>query len=218
MRKTEPKWKAQRTCRAPLALVSFVLVLCGCAGVSPDTLRSADPNKAALIKADVSYETHHAIFGIRWRWTIAAGRYAAHKQDPLGVYYIGPDQCLSQTLVDGGLGGNASEIGKTFSSVSCGIYVPNDSTQEPKVFVVMGSWVQYPGGKTPAAPTAALDFVQTQAIAQNAIPNTSYLQAGIGGTVGGAIVGGIVAAQEGNYEVFRHQPSDSDLRRAISLE
>lgn len=128
--------------------------------------------------------------------------------------YLGPGQCLSQTLLEAGWGERESSIGKTLASVDCGVYVPDDLGAEPKVFLVAGSWQNYPKGK---AATLSVEAI-TLPITFNANPNATPLQAGVGAGVGAGIVGAIVDAERGNYDLHRNQPSGVLLRRALSSE
>lgn len=199
-----------------VASLGIALALCGCAGVQPDNLQSIDTSRTLRVKDSFSYEAYYRVTGIRWRWTLAPGQYAAQKQDQIGVYYLGPAQCLSQTLVEAGWGERQSMVGKTVGSFGCGIYVPHDSTQEPRVFLLVGSWQSYPEGRAPVPQDVLPDASVTTAMVAATVPAATPLQAGIGGAIGGVVVGALVAAEQGNYAVHRDQPAGADLRRALS--
>jgi hypothetical protein len=201
-----------------VAIAGIASALQGCAGISPGDLRNVETNSVVILKNDFSYESYHGVFGIRWKWTLASGKYVARKQDSTGLYYIGPQQCVSQTLIDAGRGERESMVGKTLASVDCGIYLPNDLGQEPQVIFVHGSWQNYPGGKALSFPSPTLETTLPIATASATTSNATPLQAGVGAALGGALVGAIVDAERGNYDFLRNQPSKGVLRGVLSTD
>lgn len=199
-----------------LVSVGIALALCGCAGVQPSNLQPVDGRRPLLVNKPFSYDAYYRVTGIRWRWTLAPGQYAAQRQDQTGVYYLGPSQCLSQTLLEAGWGERPSMIGKTVGSYGCGIYVPHDSTQEPSVFLLVGTWQSYPDGRAPVPQDVLPDAVVTSAIVGSSVYNATPLQVEMGGAIGAAVVGVLVVAEQGNYAVHRDQPIGADLRLAFS--
>ncbi len=209
---------SKRTWRlSSLAVLGIASALQGCTGIQPDRLQPADTDKTVLLRASFSYETLNQFSGIRWQWHLAPGRYAAYRQDEAGLYYLGPRQCLSQTLIEPGWGERQSNVGKTLGSHGCGIYIPKDPAKDPKVFLLVGTWQFYPEGKAPVDQQLYPDVATVDAITRT-VPNATPLQAGVGGAIGGVVVGALVAAEQGNYAIHRDQPSGADLRRALSWD
>ncbi len=192
-------------------------MLTGCGSISPNKLQPTDSTKALRLKDSFSYEAFFKLSGIRYRLSLIQGRYVANGQDESGVYYLGPDECFHVVMTEAGWGGADSLVGKTVLASDCGIYVFTDPRKEPQVFIVNGSNYRY--SKSVAAASAPqLDTATTQSIVTPAAQSASPIQAGVGGALGAGIVEAIIAAERGNYGLYRDQPLGPGLRLALIAE
>lgn len=186
----------------------------GCTNTSPLKLRApATTNHLALAQPFV-YELA-SLGGSVSRHTLIAGTYQATGEDKDGTYFLGGRGCLQAIVLKAGWDLKESAVGKPTQS-SCGIYVPSNPNDPPKVFVVVGN---------PDASTSRTAQRATSAdrVADDIAQRTSLRDPVTGAAAAGLASGFIQAmidAERGNYHVLptKHQPDGNRLRAALALE
>ncbi|MEO5796594.1 MAG: hypothetical protein ABIP34_17270 [Rhodoferax sp.] len=205
--------------------ISIIGLISGCAGVSPNDLKIITNGAHIELSQDTNYEAYYKVTGIKWKYTVKAGKYIATRQDSLGIFYEGPFECLNSTVVNAGWAGSDAWVG-LLRTIDCGVYVPFDALQTPKVFFILGSNSWSLGDKSRRR-EAILSITtvspqttdRTEPISQNTaiqtVPTASPAVIGLGSGLGAGIAGALADAEQGNYVVHRDQPDADDFRSAL---
>ncbi|WP_146162955.1 hypothetical protein [Variovorax sp. WS11] len=195
-----------------MALQAVIILLAGCEGVAPRHLRTATSAPTLELKESFDWGKEY-LFGNRSADGIARGVYRPVGQDAGGTFFMGPRGAITQKAV-------ATEGGKPLAdaplvAMDGGIYLPNDSSQPAKIFIVLGAVRMYRNGTAlpPARrePGQDIDLMSSQ-IAMSPNP----VAAGVGAAIGYGIVAELDRASMGNFRIQMHQPDGHALRKALS--
>jgi hypothetical protein len=115
-----------------LAVVSFALVVSGCAsltGIDPSMLDKTTKTNRVEIEKSYFWEERFNISSMSHNLTLKAGTYNAYLDDKRGTYYEGEGLCLEWKFVYD----DETLAPKTYN-YRCGVYVPNDNKMRAKVY------------------------------------------------------------------------------------
>ena len=183
--------------------VLCMLVLAGCAGVNPESLRPVVTGRSIVVGAPIQYQEYYRIAGNRFHYTIAEGTYVPKYEDAHGTYYEGQDLCFSiQIEAD-----SAAREGKPQPvphSYRCGIYLPAMASAEPKLYFYPDPEIsrQIFAGSTAVAPGAP-----------GGVPGTPT--AGAGGAIALGFAQAMDAAELKNLHFYQDQPKPGQIRAAL---
>lgn len=190
--------------------VLATLLVMGCLGISPSTMKPAANQPDLNLATAFSYE--HSAYGVRWQSTVAAGAYRAFLQDDGGVYFLGTPQCLSRVVLKSP--GSQDQVNKLQETADCGFYLPTASSASPQLFTLVGSEVEYQSnGKPKNAPRSSDASTEAARVAVQTAPGASPLQTGAGAGVGGAVAQAMLESQKGNVRVHWAQPPEPSFRQ-----
>lgn len=199
----------------------FLLLLGGCA-TSPDSLAKADNEEEIVLREKLSF-VHYGVFGSpRWEEIILPGSYKAKKRNSEGVYFFGEGRPIVR-------------ITQVFNqnkphALQGGIFVPDNASDQPVLFHIFEGMTFYTvpdvdayiaqSSKTefrPVESNADLIAISTVTATTVASMNTTPVQGGLGGALGGAIVSGIIESQKGTVTHIpraKDQVLDEKIRAA----
>lgn len=187
-----------------------ILLVTGCLGISPSTLKPAVNQPDLNLATALTYE--YSGYGVQWKITLAAGPYRAFRQDDGGTYYLGESQCFSLMLLKSP--GSQQYVNKVYQTADCGFYLPAASSALPQLFTLQGSEVPYrPDGKPESAQHSNGDSTEAARVALQTAPGASPLQVGVGAGLGSAIGHAMLDSQKGNIRFHWALPPEPTLRK-----
>lgn len=195
--------------RAFTLLCLILMAISGCVGINPENLKSAESNKNLYFDKDFSYIKIFSFGGTTQEYTILKGVYKAMYDDGNGIYYQGNNRCFSINIIAADHENGKKLINKPVYH-RCGIYVPNDKTDEAKIYYYIEG-----NGPTPdiEVPTEA-DVITTKRNTLNESVKTGNI---IGDAAGYAIVGELDRISRKNINFFWHQPKAENLANAFKI-
>lgn len=189
-------------------LLSFISValtsLTGCAGISPDSHAPVTSVSSFVLDSPFSYAADRS-FGIKLEFIIQAGKYTSSRQDSHGVYFIGPKDCLAEKVLNPGSSLKDSIRGKIRFLADCGIFVPNDNAQDPRIFMILGTGKYSETGF--AQPTTDNNSFVTIAANTAMTSSAPPIQAGLAAGLGVGIVSALASAENGKFSFLENPPT-----------
>src|SRR5262245_62087037 len=131
--------------RTTLAVALLALLSAPGCGVAPTSLKPVTQDAKINLDRPFTYVSSGRLGPVVLEHTMQAGTYQAIGENDAGRYYHGPKACYSLKVLDPGMALRADTKGKVMRYQDCGLFVPNDSTQPVRIYVVNGS-------DTPAPP------------------------------------------------------------------
>lgn len=113
-------------------------LLAGCS-TNPTHLKMPSRELQLVLPAPFVYEAGGSSGQMRFERTLAAGTYRAIGEDAGGVFFHGPSSCYSVKVLDPGSTLREEMRGRVFSTMDCGIYLPNNAAAAAKIYVVLGT-------------------------------------------------------------------------------
>jgi hypothetical protein len=185
--------------RYPVSLISIV-VLTGCAGVSPSTLTPVADGRVATLESPVQYSEYYRISGNRFHYVVNAGQYVERFRDAEGTYFEGPGKCFSVQAEPEGRPPFPAH------AYRCGVYVPTNAASEPKLYFY----------RDPATSAAVLGNTRAQVVDSRGQP-VQTPTAAVGAAGGMGIVRALDAAELKNLHFYQDQPKPGQLRQSLRL-
>ena len=179
------------------SIIYISALLCSCAGINPNSLMLVTNDKSIEL-FQIQYEESYKISDNRVMYKIEGGRYTAKLQDSSGLFYEGPGKCLAVQIYPN------SQAPLPPHSYRCLIYVPNEPSEDPKLYFY----------RDPEVSAAIFDNTEIQVMDAKGAPSTS-VAASVGGAIGFALVRGLDAAELKNIHLFFEQPKPSQLKNSI---
>jgi len=177
-----------------LGVVLSGAMVAGCS-IDPANLKAPPGELRVELAEPFNYETSGGSGPLRFERALAAGTYHAVSEDAAGVFFLGPRACYSVKVLDPGSALREELRGKVWTTMDCGIYLPNDASAPAKIYVVLGT-----ASPPPAEPNAALLYSAV-------LPGASTMQ--------GAVHSGFAALEGGNFN-FVPSPPGKALRERLS--
>lgn len=169
---------------AVIALLS-ICTLSGCQGVSKASLDSSVIEAPIEIESNIRWETHaRAVTSV---WLVKKGVYTSVGRNSRGVFYLGPAPCFFEGHVKIG------EMPRGWNN-ACGIFVPKQPGQSPRLFVLADSGVSHGSFATDGTP-----LINDKQTAWKAAPLPLD---------GGIVINEMLRLQKGRYIFVANQPPD----------
>jgi hypothetical protein len=137
---------------------------------------------------------------MRFERALAAGTYRAIAEDAGGVFLHGPGSCYSVKVLDPGSALKEELRGKVWTTMDCGIYLPNNAAAPAKIYVVLG---------TASPPPSALGESNAALLVSVLSPGASTIQGSVG-----VVHTGFAALEAGNFN-FVPSPPRNALRERL---
>lgn len=174
------------------------------AGCSTDPAHLKAPSRDLTLELAEPLVYESASSGpMRFERALAAGTYRAIAEDAGGVFFHGPGSCYSVKVLDPGSALKEELRGKVWTTMDCGVYLPNNAAAPAKIYVVLGT--ASPPPTTPAEQNAAL-------LVSVLSPGASTIQGSVG-----VVRSGSAMLEGGNFN-FVPSPPRNALREHVRAE
>ena len=171
----------------------MAILLAACS-IVPANLKAPSRELRLELAEPFIYEASGSPGAVRFERALAAGTYHAIREDADGVFFHGSGSCYSVKVLDPGSALEEELRGRIWTTMECGIYLPNDADLPAKVYVVLGT-----ASPPPGEPNAALLYSAV-------LPGASKMQ--------GAVHSGFAALERGNFN-FVPSPPGNVLRQRL---
>jgi hypothetical protein len=207
------------TSTALLALLAPCALLTGCEGVPTYSLRPPASTTDLVLHREVRWSAPVALRSSRWHFILVAGTYRPVASDDDGTFYVGPEpSCIYKTYV-------AADEEPVGNSQRCAIHVPNVASAPAEVYWINDGFYKQMAFDTRKSPivgsigphySSTGQRVDVKVVGPNGGPvaPNQAVAAGAGGAIGGGIVNGILAAEEGRFMKNDGQPDAGWLAAA----
>lgn len=103
-------------------ILTLAVIASGCSSVAPTRLTPAEPGQQLVLAHPFVYTVDRQLTGAQTRYSVTECSYAAVGRDQVGMYYVGPRNCFTSTVLKTGWAYAASMLGTT-NGFDCGILV-----------------------------------------------------------------------------------------------
>lgn len=190
-----------------LVAAALLFLIAGCSGIAPELIKGGAQVNPIELKAEYVFLSQSG----KSEYRIAAGIYNGVAKDSEGIYYAGPKRCWTSTLLVAGWGVPDEYVNKVIAIADCGIFVPNDGEQPPKVYTIIGTGIH---AMLKNNGNVGGDYVVTKAT-DLSLNGVAPVQAGVGAAIGVGIVGAMIDAEQGRFLFVRDQSLSQKLRHAL---
>ncbi|MFZ6776517.1 hypothetical protein ACO0LD_06755 [Undibacterium sp. Ji83W] len=172
-----------------LSLVTFIVILVGCASTRPENLAKASRNEEINLSESISTTAFRGMH-VRCEEGALPGVYVAKNEDANGVYYFGKDRSIWTTN---------EMIQRKPRLLVGGIYVPRNTTKGPQFFYIFEKEVHTTENIN--------DYVMQRIVQTATVPAVGSPNVGLGVNVAGNVIGGVlvsamIEAGVGQIEMF----------------
>ncbi len=185
-------------CCAPLAVAFIAAITSGCAHKWADLKRVEREQYFVLAKAYTRTETRG--IGVKWVEGLRTGVYRLGAEDDDGLYFRGEGNCV--VMLSGSDGDEYLKTGQSKLGFQAGgLWLPKKGVEkDPKLFYLLGGDVS----------------TEQVTAASTATGQPTTVAGGVGAGLGGALVGGIIAAGKGDV-LFINYGSEKDFVAGLKI-